>query len=172
MARRCIELYTRGSLSPLNASCTRGGTRLHDVGATLFREIAALPYFFNPFDETVNRRLRLKRNCHSILRILRSPLAHPFIVPEICILINYSLTCLPMYVFNMHEFSNFMEYWGEKRKRSRKFACLDYRETWNNYESTKAISFFIRFRVGDACLHVYRMEILKRCPFLATQSGQ
>lgn len=51
-----------------------------------------------------------------------------------------------MYQFNMHEFSNFMEYWGEKkkkkRKRSRKFACLDYRETWNNYESTKAISFF------------------------------
>lgn len=30
----------------------------------------------------------------------------------------------------------------KKRKRSRKFACLDYRETWNNYESTKAISFF------------------------------
>lgn len=140
MARRCIELYTRGSLSPLNASCTRGGTRLHDVGATLFREIAALPYFFNPFDETVNRRLRLKRNCHSILRILRSPLAHPFIlqalyivivnnvkrsssnqifskiVPEICILINYSPTCLPMYQFNMHEFSNFMEYWGGKKK--------------------------------------------------------
>lgn len=39
-----------------------------------------------------------------------------------------------------------------KRDRiSCKFACLDYRETWNNYESTKAISFFIRFRVGDAC---------------------
>lgn len=42
-------------------------------------------------------------------------------------------------------------------------------EQLRKYKSNFA--FFIRFRVDDACMHVYRMEILKRCPLLTTRSA-